>query len=116
VEKGKYIPNKWRRKYFLPYAANKEYFQVCPGLRSDIIFHKANLLDINSLPNNIRVDIIFCRNVFIYLSEEARAQSLNHFYSRLNDGGHLFLGYSETIDTSKDNRWAPLGKSIYRKR
>jgi len=116
AEKGKFVPQQWRLKYFLPHGEKKEYFKIHPELRRDVIFRQANLLDFNSLPSHIRVDFIFCRNVFIYLSKEARALSLDHFYNRLNTGGYLFLGHSETIDTSKDCRWVPLGKSIYRKR
>ncbi|NLY91268.1 MAG: protein-glutamate O-methyltransferase CheR [Firmicutes bacterium] len=116
AETGKSVPNKWRLKYFRSCEAGNQYFQVRPELRRDVIFRLANLLDVNSLPSNIRVDFIFCRNVFIYLSNEARAQALDHFYQRLNNGGHLFLGHSETINTVQDQRWVPLGKSIYRKR
>lgn len=116
AEKGRYVPQKWRLKYFLPLEADQEYFQIHPDLRKDVIFRQANLLDVNSLPAHIRVDVIFCRNVFIYLSKEARAQSLDHFYYRLNTGGHLFLGHSETINLAQDHRWLPLGNSIYRKR
>ncbi|HHW12237.1 MAG TPA: protein-glutamate O-methyltransferase CheR [Firmicutes bacterium] len=115
-EKLASVPAHWRVKYFRPDKANPDHFCVVPELRRDVLFRAANLLDVNSLPSHIRMDIIFCRNVFIYLSKEARAQILNHFYFRLNDGGYLFLGHSESIDTASDQRWLSLGKSIYKKR
>lgn len=115
-EKVDSVPARWRTKYFRPDETKTNHFQIIPELRRDVIFRVANLLDENSLPSRIRLDIIFCRNVFIYLSKEARAQILNQFYFRLNDGGHLFLGHSESIDTTTDQRWLSLGKSIYKKR
>lgn len=110
------IPEKWRRKYFVPHDPEDGCFRVLPELRSRVVFRMANLLDEASLPGEVRLDIIFCRNVFIYLSKESRGRILNHFHLRLNSGGYLFLGHSESINTSSDTRWFSEGKSIYRKR
>lgn len=43
--------------------------------------------------NNL--DIIFCRNVFIYFSDELRARIIRNFYNCLNEDGSLFLGLTE---------------------
>ncbi|HHT47963.1 MAG TPA: protein-glutamate O-methyltransferase CheR [Firmicutes bacterium] len=115
-EKLESVPEKLRRKYFRPHEAMKEHYYIIPELRKDIIFRLANLLEEDSLPRRVRVDLIFCRNVFIYLSKEARTQILNHFYSRLNTGGYLFLGHSESIVSAAEPRWILLGKSVYKKR
>lgn len=115
-EKLASVPPQWRAKYFRPDQANPDHFQVIPELRNDVLFRVANLLDNDSLPSRIRLDIIFCRNVFIYLSKEARTQILDYFYHRLHTEGYLFLGHSESIDTTSDHRWLSLGKSIYQKR
>lgn len=115
TEKVDSVPKKWRAKYFLPHQS-EHHFQITPQLRKDVIFRLANLMDINSLPATVHLDFIMCRNVFIYLSKEARAQILDHFYSRLNAGGYLLLGHSESIDPDFRHYWLPLGKSIYRKR
>ncbi|NLW58909.1 MAG: protein-glutamate O-methyltransferase CheR [Firmicutes bacterium] len=114
-EKLASVPARWRMKYFHPDQTLDGYFRVIPELRRDVLFRVANLLDENSLPPHIRMDIIFCRNVFIYLSKAARTQILNHFHDRLHTGGYLFLGHSESIDTTADRRWLSLGKSIYKK-
>ena len=110
------VPAHWRAKYFRPDKTNTDHFRIVPELRKDVLFRVANLLDDHSLPPRIRLDIIFCRNVFIYLSKEARTQIINQFYHRLHTGGYLFLGHSESIDTVSDRRWLSLGKSIYKKR
>ncbi|HHU51995.1 MAG TPA: protein-glutamate O-methyltransferase CheR [Firmicutes bacterium] len=123
------IPLKWRDKYFIPQivAENKRY-RVVPALRQKVIFRLMNLLSTQDLPPHIRVDLIFCRNVFIYLNTEARRKVLNHFHRRLRNGGYLFLGHSETINVptkadpvnvgavvTDSNPWLYQGKSIYRK-
>jgi len=43
------------------------------------------------------LDIIFCRNVLIYFSEEQVKRAIHNFYNALAPGGYLFLGHSETL-------------------
>lgn len=110
------IPKKWREKYFKPQgAAGNERYCVVPDLRKKVVFRLMNLLSEEDLPPTIRVDLIFCRNVFIYMSAEARQKVLNHFHRRLLSGGYLFLGHSETINSASKyaDLWLPQGKSIY---
>ena len=42
-------------------------------------------------------DIIFCRNVMIYFSEEKVKKAIHNFYEALRPGGYLLLGHSETL-------------------
>ena len=42
-------------------------------------------------------DIIFCRNVLIYFSEEKLKTAVNNFYNALGNGGRLLIGHSETL-------------------
>ena len=42
-------------------------------------------------------DIIFCRNVVIYFDGDTTARVMNKFHESVNDGGYLFLGYSESL-------------------
>jgi chemotaxis protein methyltransferase CheR len=44
-----------------------------------------------------RVDAIFCRNVLIYFDDEARRKVIDTFYERLNPGGYLLLGHSDSL-------------------
>jgi len=43
------------------------------------------------------LDVIFCRNTFIYFSKEAQAEICLKFYEALNDGGFLIIGKSEVL-------------------
>lgn len=116
AEQLKTVPPEWLRKYFVALKEEKGFYRVKPGLRQKVFFRQMNLLDDGSLPLSIRFSLIFCRNVFIYLNDQAKQELLNIFYRRLNPGGHLFLGHSESINTAADNRWLLLGNSIYQKK
>jgi chemotaxis protein methyltransferase CheR len=69
-------------------------FEVKPNLRKMVSFVTMNLAQ--SLYVG-RMDCIFCMNVLIYFSEEARHQVIRNFYNCLEPGGYLFLGHSETV-------------------
>ena len=42
-------------------------------------------------------DIIFCRNVLIYFDRETQEKVINRLCQKLDKGGILFLGHSESI-------------------
>ncbi len=65
--------------------------------RSMVRFFAANLLDPESLPQTVKYDAIFCRNVLIYFSEAAIDAALTTMAHWLRPGGTLYLGHSESI-------------------
>jgi chemotaxis protein methyltransferase CheR len=42
-------------------------------------------------------DVVFCENVTIYFKVESTRRVIQNFYDVLDEGGSLFLGYSETL-------------------
>ncbi|MFX1420490.1 MAG: CheR family methyltransferase [Promethearchaeota archaeon] len=52
---------------------------------------------------NLKYDVIFCRNFFIYINQFAREKLLRILESRLFDGGLLILGGSETLPLKNCN-------------
>ncbi|WP_028768663.1 CheR family methyltransferase [Shewanella fidelis] len=60
-----------------------------------VSFRAHNLLESYTLLG--KFDIIFCRNVLIYFSPEAKRKILRQFAAALNPNGILFLGASESI-------------------
>jgi chemotaxis protein methyltransferase CheR len=60
-------------------------------------FHFGNLLDLpDGLLSELKdVDLIICRNVFIYFKPEAIAQVLATFARLLREGGYLMTGHGE---------------------
>jgi chemotaxis protein methyltransferase CheR len=70
---------------------------VNPEIRALCHFARFNLLDAASAAMFGRVDAIFCRNVLIYFDDEARRRVVASFYERLNPGGYLMLGHSDSL-------------------
>ncbi len=54
------------------------------------------------LPEKGEWDIIFCRNVIIYLNPKSAQKVIRNFYRSLDEGGYLFLGYSESLQGISD--------------
>jgi chemotaxis protein methyltransferase CheR len=50
------------------------------------------------------MDLILCRNVVIYFTEEAKDELYKRFYASLKPGGYLFVGGTERI-----NRYSEIG-------
>jgi diguanylate cyclase (GGDEF)-like protein/PAS domain S-box-containing protein len=69
-------------------------YQVSKGLREMIVFAQHNLI---SDPPFSRLNLIVCRNVFIYMEPEVQKRLLSVFQYALNGGGFLFLGNSESV-------------------
>ena len=80
-------------------------------------FAQFNLLDPAAVVMVGRVDAILCRNVLIYFDDDARKRALAIFYERLQPGGYLLLGHSESLLLSNSPfQLAHLsGELVYRK-
>jgi chemotaxis protein methyltransferase CheR len=81
-----------------------EYFEPDPGgrrvvdrVRALCQFGQFNLMERERAAILGRVDAIFCRNVLIYFDAESRRQVIDGFYERLQPGGYLMLGHSESL-------------------
>ena len=70
-------------------------WQAKPAIRDRIQFKALNLQDSFFLMG--KFDIIFCRNVLIYFSQELKTEILKKLHAQLNKNGILFLGSSESI-------------------
>jgi chemotaxis protein methyltransferase CheR len=58
-------------------------------------------------------DLIVCRNVIIYFTNEAKAMLYNKFYGALRPGGVLFLGGTEIIPRPAEIGFRNHGISFY---
>jgi two-component system CheB/CheR fusion protein len=70
-------------------------FHVCKEIRGMVIFAPQNLI---MDPPFTKLDILCCRNLLIYLTQELQKKLLPLFHYSLNPAGILFLGSAETID------------------
>lgn len=78
-------------KYFIRRDSG---YQVGQSIRQMAIFATQNVL---KDPPFSKLDMIICRNLFIYLKSESQTKVLNTFYMALKPGGYLFMGSSETL-------------------
>ncbi|WP_031549475.1 chemotaxis protein CheB [Parvularcula oceani] len=84
------------RQNFVPEGTH---YRVRKELRDMVLFAKHSVL---KDPPFMRLDLISCRNLMIYLDRPLQQQLCSVFHYGLNPGGYLFLGSAETVDTMPD--------------
>jgi chemotaxis protein methyltransferase CheR len=107
------VPTFVVRKYFYRgYGGQEGYFKVKPSLREMVQFRRLNLVE----PFDFKepFDVILCRNVMIYFDRTTQEILTNKLYERLQDGGYLFIGHSETL-TGISHRFTYVRPSVYQK-
>ena len=73
-------------------------YRLSQEIKERVEFRSFNLFqDPYPLPPGRKWDIILCRNVLIYFRREALPEIISKFESVLEEGGYLFLGYSESL-------------------
>jgi chemotaxis protein methyltransferase CheR len=59
-------------------------------------------------------DAIFCRNVMIYFDGPTKAKLIDRYTEKLNPGGFLYIGHSESLNGSHPGLGL-VGRTIYRR-
>lgn len=75
-----------------------DYYQINRNIKDLVKFRTINLLNdpFETPDTGIQdLDLILCRNVFIYFNESAIKTVLNKFYNALNPLGYLLVGHAE---------------------
>ena len=99
AKKGEYVENELKA---LDPKRKERYFDKLPDgryaikneIKQCIEFKRHNLL---KDPFEKGFDLILCRNVVIYFTEEAKDQLYTNFFAALKPGGILFVGATEAI-------------------
>jgi chemotaxis protein methyltransferase CheR len=91
VQRG--MPQQFLDRYF---QRNAEDWVVNDQIRSMVSFRKFNLMD--SFATLGQFDFIFCRNVAIYFTPDARKSLFERLTQNLCKQGYLFVGASEIIN------------------
>lgn len=88
-------------------------YMICERIRKMIVFARHNIF--KDAPFS-KLDLIICRNMFIYVKPDMQKRVLENFYHLLNEDGFLFLGSSESVGEI-DAAFSLLDKKwkIYRK-
>lgn len=102
------IPEVFRQRHLLRSchrADGRTLYRISPELRRRTRLAWANLLD---LPSNMSLtaDVAFLRNVLIYFEPEDQARAVMNVAMRLQTGGYLLTGHSESLSNP------PLGMTL----
>lgn len=96
-------------------------FQLCPEVKRMVHFSLYDLLSNQTVVPAESVygsfDIVLCRNVLIYFSDDQQMQVFQKLYKSLSKGGYLVLGDSETLCRDVRSRFKTVDEKnrIYQK-
>lgn len=96
-------PTSVRDRFFVPFGRE---FEIKPAMRKCVKFAYLNLTEDpfpSVLSDTHHMDLILCRNVFIYLAPQAAQCIMAKFADALVDGGLLLLGPSDLVGWSVPN-------------
>ncbi|WP_313756491.1 protein-glutamate O-methyltransferase CheR [Tissierella sp.] len=85
------LPRGFKEKYFNKIESS---YKISDDIKKCVEYKKMDLLK-DRFPSNI--DLIACRNVMIYFTEDAKKLLYSKFYNSLSDNGILFVGSTEQI-------------------
>ncbi len=103
------VPPHMLKRYF---TADRDTYRVSDKLKRRVEFRRHDLL---KDPYPKEIDLILCRNVVIYFTEDAKRHIYAGFASSLLAGGILFVGGSEMLMRSNELGLRANGASMYQK-
>ncbi len=90
------VPDDLKKKYFTKIGNS---YQISDDIKKCVTFKEHNLLK-DTYPKDY--DLILCRNVVIYFTDEAKDMIYKNFFDSLKTHGVLFIGSTEQISNYKD--------------
>lgn len=90
-----------------------DYFNVQPYIKKMVHFKHFNLTQ--PLPFSQMLDVIFCRNVFMYFSQKLRNEIFTNMHRALRPGGLLVMGLCEPMPVDLPLGFKYAGNSMYTK-
>lgn len=116
IEKSQDIPPRYLSQYMLRGTRSQQgKMRAGDELRKAVVFDRLNLNhDIWPIHQVGPFDLLFCRNVLMYLDPAARERVIGRLVDRLSPRGHLFLGEAE--GTGGAERLRLVAPSVYRQR
>lgn len=106
------VPPDMRQRYFRAAGDEGENLKLDERIARQVEFRFGNLLQ-DPMPQGM--DLILCRNVVIYFTEEAKAKLYQGFHQALRPGGVLFIGGTEAIFNYRDLGLRPMSPCFYHK-
>ena len=103
------VPDDLKKKFFTKIGPS---YKISDDIKSRVKFQQHNLLK-DTYPD--KCDLIVCRNVLIYFTEEAKDEVFRKFNTSLKDGGILFIGSTEQIMNYKEINYDRKSSFFYQR-
>lgn len=110
VKSLKGLPEEFIKKYFS--EINDKTYQISDSIKACVEFKKHNLLK-DEYPK--QCDMIVCRNVLIYFTEEAKDDIYKNFNQALKKEAILFVGSTEQIIQPQNLQYVSYKSFFYKK-
>jgi len=104
------LPNDLKRHNFTDLGNGT--YEIHGDVKKCVTFREHDLL---KDPYPLGQDIIICRNVLIYFTDETKNRIYERFNKSLIKGGHLFLGSTEQILYPAEFGFASVSSFFYKK-
>ncbi len=103
------VPADLKKKYFTKVGQS---YQIADEVKKCVTFKEHNLLK-DVYPKDF--DLILCRNVVIYFTDEAKDDIYRKFFASLKPKGVLFIGSTEQITNYKDIGFTRMSSFYFEK-
>ncbi len=103
------VPAEFKKKYFTQVGSS---FKISDEIKRCVEFREHNLLK-DAYPKDL--NLIVCRNVVIYFTEEAKDEIYKKFHASLKKDGMLFIGSTEQIMNYRDLGYSRLQSFFFKK-
>lgn len=100
ARKGIYSPSSFREteeRYMSYFEEEDGKKRIKDEVRKLVTIMHLNLMDSSKISLIRTMDVIFCRNVIIYFDIKAKKRVMQGFHDKLDSGGYLLLGHSESL-------------------
>lgn len=103
------LSSDFKTRYFAPIERS---YKIADEIKKCVEFKNIDLLKESFPMNN---DLIICRNVMIYFTEDAKQLLYKKFYDSLGKDGILFVGSTEQIILPDRYNFKPVKTFFYKK-
>ena len=94
------------------FSRSGDLFKIDDRVRDLVHFKILNLVD--QWPLQKKYDVIFCRNVLIYFTQEDQGKIIERFSQYMNPYSYLYIGHSERIIGKTATMFKSTGVTAYR--
>ena len=106
IESLKALNPRFIQKYF---TVVDDKYHVAPEIKRMVQFGIHDIT--NELPQK-NYDVILCRNVFIYFTNESKEAILENFYKAIGTDGYLIIGKTEMMPVHLRNKYQGLSHRL----